>query len=192
MTDEEIYRKYADDLVRFATGLVGPFDAPDVVTDACLRSFRSDGWHDVANHRAYLYRSVLNQARSHHRTTLRRRVREMRTATTETAMPVEIDVTNPDHRLAAGMFPEVRWPIRGASPTFFVPVSSVVTTTEDTFVLHVKDHMVAWVSVRKGTKSGSMIEVFGALQAGDFVVLRGTDELRPGTVISPLPVSLDS
>jgi RND family efflux transporter MFP subunit len=108
------------------------------------------------------------------------------------SMPVEIDVTNPDHRLAAGMFPEVRWPIRGASPTLFVPVSSVVTTTEDTFVLHVKDHIVDWVSVRKGTKSGSMIEVFGALQAGDFVVLRGTDELRPGTVINPLPVSLDS
>jgi RND family efflux transporter MFP subunit len=108
------------------------------------------------------------------------------------SMPVEIDVTNPDHRLAAGMFPEVRWPIRGASPTLFVPVSSVVTTTEETFVLHVKDHIVAWVPVRKGTKSGSMIEVFGALQAGDFVVLRGTDELRPGTVINPLPVSLDS
>ena len=41
MTDEEIYRKHADDLVRFATGLVGPFDAQDVVTDACLRSFRA-------------------------------------------------------------------------------------------------------------------------------------------------------
>jgi RNA polymerase sigma factor (sigma-70 family) len=91
-TDEEIYRKYADDLVRFATGLVGPFDAPDVVTDACLRAFRSDGWRDVANHRAYLYRTVLNQARSHHRSTLRRRIREMRTAMPEVAMPLEVDV----------------------------------------------------------------------------------------------------
>jgi RNA polymerase sigma-70 factor (ECF subfamily) len=92
MTDEEIYRKYADDLVRFATGLVGPFDAPDVVTDACLRCFRAKGWPTVANHRAYLYRSVLNQARSHHRSTMRRRIREMRTATFEASVPVEVDV----------------------------------------------------------------------------------------------------
>lgn len=92
MTDEEIYRKYADDLVRFATGLVGPFDAPDVVTDACLRAFRSGSWPSVTNHRAYLYRSVLNQARSHHRSTLRRRAREARAATPEEAMAQDVDV----------------------------------------------------------------------------------------------------
>ena len=92
MTDEEIYRKYADDLVRFATGLVGPFDASDVVTDACLRTFGSPRWRDVTNHRAYLYRSVLNQARSHHRSTLRRRVREQRAAVAAATAPVEVDV----------------------------------------------------------------------------------------------------
>jgi len=92
MTDEEVYRKYADDLVRFASGLVGPFDAPDVVTDACLRSFRSNGWPTVANRRAYLYRSVLNEARSHHRSTLRRRLRELRNATSEVAPPDQVDV----------------------------------------------------------------------------------------------------
>ena len=92
MTDEEIYRKYADDLVRFATGLVGPFDASDVVTDACLRTFGSPRWRDVTNHRAYLYRSVLNQARSHHRSTLRRRVREQRAAVADATAPVEVDV----------------------------------------------------------------------------------------------------
>ena len=92
MTDEEIYRKYADDLVRFATGLVGPFDAPDVVTDACLRSFGAKTWPAVTNHRAYLYRSVLNQARSHHRSTLRRRVREMRAALPERTNLNEADL----------------------------------------------------------------------------------------------------
>ena len=48
MTDEEILRKYADDLVRFAIGLIGPFDAQDVVTDACLGSFRAKGWPQVS------------------------------------------------------------------------------------------------------------------------------------------------
>jgi RNA polymerase sigma-70 factor (ECF subfamily) len=92
MTNEDVYRKYADDLVRFATGLVGPFEAPDVVTDACLRVFRSPEWRGVSNHRAYLYRSVLNQARTHHRATLRRRVRELRAAGPDVAAPVEVDV----------------------------------------------------------------------------------------------------
>lgn len=92
MTDEEIYRKYSDDLVRFATGLVGPFDASDVVTDACLRAFRAPRWPQVTNHRAYLYRSVLNHARSHHRSTLRRRVREFKAAPPAVTWPTEIDV----------------------------------------------------------------------------------------------------
>ncbi len=92
MTDEEIYRKYADDLIRFATGLVGPFDAADVVTDACLRSFSAPGWRTVDNHRAYLYRAVLNHARSHHRSTLRRRVREMKAAVPEAHSIPDLDV----------------------------------------------------------------------------------------------------
>ena len=92
MTDEEIYRKYADDLVRFACGLVGPFDAQDVVSVAVLRSFRSRVWSSVTNHRAYLFRSVINEARSHHRSTLRRRLRELRSATPAVAIPVDVDV----------------------------------------------------------------------------------------------------
>ncbi len=92
MTNEEIYRKHADELVRFATGLVGPVDAPDVVTDACLAAFRSSRWGEITNHRAYLYRSVLNTARNHHRGTLRRRVRELKAAGETTSYPVEVDV----------------------------------------------------------------------------------------------------
>ena len=60
MHDEAIYRKHADELVRFATGLVGPFDAADVVADACMAAFRSWGWNGVSEQRANLYRAVLN------------------------------------------------------------------------------------------------------------------------------------
>ena len=102
------------------------------------------------------------------------------------SMPVEMDVENPTMRLAAGMFPEVRWPIRRSTPTLFVPATAVVTTTENVFVLLVKENLVEWIPVRKGLKSGSLIEVFGALQSGDLVVFRGTDEIRPGTKIIPV------
>ena len=58
LTDEEVYRKYSDDLVRFAMGLVGRTDGPDVVAEAMLRAFSTDSWRSVANQRAYLYRAV--------------------------------------------------------------------------------------------------------------------------------------
>ncbi len=103
------------------------------------------------------------------------------------SMPVEMDVHNPTMRLAAGMFPEVRWTIRRSTSTLFVPATAVVTTTETVFVLMVKENLVEWIPVRKGSKSGSMIEVFGALQSGDLVVIRGSDEIRAGTHIIPIP-----
>ena len=90
--DEEIYRKHADDLVRFATGVVGPFDAQDVVTDAWLKATQTKAWPTVTNHKAYLYRTVLNTARNSYRGTLRRRLREQRVAASGIEYPVETDV----------------------------------------------------------------------------------------------------
>lgn len=92
MDNEQVYRSYAPELTRYATGLVGPFDAADVVTDACLKAFESKSWQDVANRRAYLYRTVLNVANDHHRSTLSRRLREMKAAGPESTVPQEVDV----------------------------------------------------------------------------------------------------
>jgi RNA polymerase sigma factor (sigma-70 family) len=80
MDNEAVYRSYSEELTRYATGLVGPFDAPDVVTDACLKAFETRSWPDVVDRRAYLYRTVLNVANDHHRRTLSRRLREMKVA----------------------------------------------------------------------------------------------------------------
>ena len=80
MDDEQVYRSYSEELTRYATGLVGPFDAPDVVTDACLKAFEARSWPDIVDRRAYLYRTVLSVANDHHRRTLSRRLREMKSA----------------------------------------------------------------------------------------------------------------
>ncbi len=89
-TDEEIYSKYADGLVRFATGLVGPSDAADVVSTAVLRALWSRGWADVRNPQAYLYQAVLNESKMHHRSTMRRRAREHRAAQPTVAYQPEV------------------------------------------------------------------------------------------------------
>ncbi len=90
MSDDEVYRKCSDDLVKFATGLVGPADAADVVAEAVARALTGARWRDVRDRRAYLFRSVLNEARMHHRSTMRRRAREARAAQGETLAEVEL------------------------------------------------------------------------------------------------------
>jgi RNA polymerase sigma-70 factor, ECF subfamily len=74
--DVDTYRRHATELIRYATVLVGPDDAPDVVTDAVLAAFGSPQWQAVENRRAYLYRAVLTRSVSHRRSTNRRRNRE--------------------------------------------------------------------------------------------------------------------
>ena len=101
------------------------------------------------------------------------------------AMPVELDVLNAAGLLAPGTYAEVQWPVRRKYPTLFVPVSCVATTLERVFVVRIQNGKAVWVDVKTGANSGKLIEVFGDLNEGDFVAVRGTDELRPGTPMKP-------
>lgn len=98
-------------------------------------------------------------------------------------MPVELDVSNPDLRLAPGMYAQVQWPVRGTRSSVLVPSTSIVTTNERQFVIRVNNGVAEWVTVTRGTTAGDLVEVHGALRAGDLIVRRGSDELREGTSI---------
>jgi RNA polymerase sigma-70 factor (ECF subfamily) len=78
LSDAEAYRRYAPELVRFATVLVGAGDAQDVVANAFVRCLSSKGWRDVKNRRAYLFRVVANESRNLKRSVARRKAREAR------------------------------------------------------------------------------------------------------------------
>ena len=98
-------------------------------------------------------------------------------------MSVELDVMNRDGALAPGMYPSVKWPVRNARAALFVPRTSVVTTTERTFVIRDRSGQAEWVDVRKGPAEGDLVEVMGDLKPGDMVVRRATDEMREGAPI---------
>jgi RNA polymerase sigma factor (sigma-70 family) len=102
LSDGELYEKYGDDLTRFATFLVGPSDASDVVVDAVLGAFGSRDWPIVREPRAYLYRAVLNRARMHARSERRRRSYEQRAARVEAEelTPADPDVLSAVARLS--------------------------------------------------------------------------------------------
>lgn len=72
---EELWRAHADELVRYATLLVGPADATDVVSIAFLKVV--DHLAAVSNVRAYLFRTVSSTAFDQHRSTRRRQSRDL-------------------------------------------------------------------------------------------------------------------
>src|SRR5882672_11139658 len=103
-------------------------------------------------------------------------------------MPVELDVENSSGRLAPGMFPEVIWPTRRPHPSLFVPSTAIAVTTERSFVVRVRDGAVEWVDVKRGASMNhqgvDLVEIFGHLEPGNQIAVRGTDELRVGVKVN--------
>ncbi|MGB3737172.1 MAG: RNA polymerase sigma factor [Ilumatobacter sp.] len=77
---EEAYRLHADELVRYATALVGPDDAHDVVLDTMVKVFDARGDEiasDADQHlRAYLYKAVYTGSLDLRRSRARRQRRD--------------------------------------------------------------------------------------------------------------------
>jgi len=99
------------------------------------------------------------------------------------SMAVELDVSNANSRLAPGMYPAVTWPVRSPKPSLLAPASSIVTTTERMFVIRVRGDKAEWVNVSKGAQVGDLVSIVGALQPGDTILKRATDEIRDGSVV---------
>jgi membrane fusion protein, multidrug efflux system len=103
-------------------------------------------------------------------------------------MAVELDVNNPDNRLAPGTFCQVRWPVRRTTPSLLVPSGSVASTSGRTFVIRVRGGRTEWVDVKTGLATGPLVEVYGDLKPGDEIAVRGTDEIRDGVPVQIKPV----
>jgi RNA polymerase sigma-70 factor (ECF subfamily) len=61
--DAAIWRKYKEELVRYATVLVGVDHAEDVLSTVVERVLRKGSLTDLDDARPYLFRAVLNEAR---------------------------------------------------------------------------------------------------------------------------------
>jgi membrane fusion protein (multidrug efflux system) len=99
------------------------------------------------------------------------------------AMMVELDVYNKDGSLAPGMYPTVDWPVGARENLLFVPTTSVVTTTERTFVIASVNGRAHWIDVRKGPTVGENVSVRGQVSVGQAIVKRATDEIHEGTLL---------
>jgi RNA polymerase sigma factor (sigma-70 family) len=72
MKDDEVYAEVRWDLMRYATALVGVSDASDVVSAVITRVLgRQGGLVGLDDPKPYLMRSILNEVRMRHRSSVR-------------------------------------------------------------------------------------------------------------------------
>jgi membrane fusion protein, multidrug efflux system len=92
----------------------------------------------------------------------------------------EFSVDNNKHLLKAGAFVYAKIALGRSAPSFVLPPSAIATTLERKFVIKVKDGKAQWIDVRQGMTTDAGVEVFGNLATGDTLLVKATDERKPG------------
>lgn len=95
----------------------------------------------------------------------------------------EFDISNSGTGLRAGQYAKVNIQLMRAQPTLWVPATSVVQAQSGLFVIKTEKNITKRIPVQTGTTADSLIEVFGDLQAGDTILLKGSEEIREGIKI---------
>jgi RND family efflux transporter MFP subunit len=104
---------------------------------------------------------------------------------------LRIDV-DPEEWLVAQAV-ELAVPVATAERLLVVPRDSLVLRRNDTYVMRVNgDDQAERVNVTPGLSEGGLIAVTGGLKAGDRVVIRGAERLRPGQTVRVLADDRDS
>lgn len=89
---------------------------------------------------------------------------------------------NKNNELKAGSFAYVKLNMERAGNSFIVTPGAIATNQERKFVIRIKDGKAEWIDVRQGMSTDNGIEVFGDLSNGDTLVVRATDERKPGSM----------
>ncbi|MDT8340583.1 MAG: efflux RND transporter periplasmic adaptor subunit [Longimicrobiales bacterium] len=97
---------------------------------------------------------------------------------------VKARVSNPDGRLRAGQFADVRMELERRTDAVVVPESAVVTGRADDAVFVVRGGSVVRRPVTLGTRMGADVEILEGLAAGDTVVVAGQQRLSDGAPVA--------
>lgn len=95
----------------------------------------------------------------------------------------EFDVPNGGSQLKAGQYAKVTIQLQRPQPTLWVPASSVVQAQSGNFIIKREQQSARRVPVQVGITKDSIAEVFGNLQPGDTILLKGSEEVKEGIKI---------
>jgi len=93
----------------------------------------------------------------------------------------EFEVNNNHQELKSGAFAYAQFNLQRGGLSFLIPPTAISTTQEKKFVIRIKDNKVEWVDVGQGITTDKGIEILGKLTAGDTLLVKATDERKPGT-----------
>lgn len=105
--------------------------------------------------------------------------------TTTQSRPVLLEILNTDEAVAVGQSVSVDFPVSAPRQAMVVPKDALVQSRGGWSVFVNEGGTAAPRSVEIGAAVGSGFEVVSGLQAGDVVVTRGNERLRPGQPIAP-------
>ena len=95
----------------------------------------------------------------------------------------EFEVPNEQGELKAGSYADVKLSFYRNKLSFITPASAIVTSLEKRFVTRVSNGTIQWIDVRPGFNLGDRSEFFGDVKAGDTLILKGNEELKPETPV---------
>ncbi|MGZ3991416.1 MAG: efflux RND transporter permease subunit [Flavisolibacter sp.] len=98
---------------------------------------------------------------------------------------IELDVSAGDGMIKPGMYAEVRFPVASSSQAFVVPAAAIVHSTKGVYLITTDEgHRTKFLPVQEGISTKDSTEVYGALVAGERIVLHPSSEQEEGR---PLP-----
>ena len=117
------------------------------------------------------------------------RTSEAINGTTRTLL-TEIDLPNPGNALLTGSYTEVHLHVPSATPTFLIPVNTLIFRSDRLQVGVVQNGKVVLAEITPGHDFGSEIEVVAGLKADDQVVVNPPDSLVSGQQVKIAQASL--
>ena len=156
---QPLFKVAEDDVVRvfvnvpqlYAAGVQAGQDAPVTIREAPGRVFRGK---------------------------VARTSRELDTASR--SLLTEVDISNADRALVAGMYARVSFDVKRQDAPLFVPATAVLIDAKGARVAVVKNDEVRWQTIEIGADLGDRVAVPSGLSEGDSVVLTPSARLREG------------
>jgi len=95
---------------------------------------------------------------------------------------IEMDVINNNKQLIPGMVAEVTIPLTVNANAYSVPSSAILNASIGVYVISVHNNLNLWVPIKIGRTYDGKTEIFGAIQTGDTILTRASEEIRDGVV----------
>ncbi|HUP05157.1 MAG TPA: efflux RND transporter periplasmic adaptor subunit, partial [Bryobacteraceae bacterium] len=101
----------------------------------------------------------------------------------------EVQLDNPDPRLAPGMYAQVDLAVERTQPSLTIKGDTLVVRADGPQVAVVEGGRVRFARIQLGRDYGDRLEVLSGLQEGQQIVVNPSDLVREGARVKPVPLA---